>query len=58
MPDDDERYREFEEALTKLLAEKEYSLARRTRVAKARRGLHIDDPRYSEALDRAFLVLE
>jgi hypothetical protein len=29
-------YREFEEALTEVLAEKEYSLDRRTRLAKAR----------------------
>jgi hypothetical protein len=57
MIDDAALYREFEEALTEVLAEKEYSLDRRTRLAKARAVVDNRDPRYREAVDRAFLVL-
>jgi hypothetical protein len=55
---DDVNYREFEEALTDVLAETEYSLKRRSRLAKARGSVDKTDPRYFEAVDRAFSVLK
>lgn len=55
---DDQKYREFEDALADVLAETQYSLNRRTRLAKARASVDKADPRYREALDRAFLVLK
>ena len=51
---DDAKYREFEEALTDVLAEKEYILKRRSRLATARGLVDRTDPRYWEAVDRAF----
>jgi hypothetical protein len=55
---EDALYIEFEQALTEVLAEKEYSLNRRTRLAKARAAVDNQDPRYWQAVDRAFLVLK
>jgi hypothetical protein len=55
---DDTKYREFEDALTDVLAETHYSLDRRTRLAKARRSVDNRDPRYLEAVERAFLVVK
>jgi len=51
---DDAKYREFEEALTDVLAEKEYILKRRSRLATARGLVDRTDPRYWEAVERAF----
>jgi hypothetical protein len=51
---DDAKYREFEEALTDVLAEKEYILKRRSRLATARELVDRTDPRYLEAVERAF----
>ena len=51
-------YREFEEALSEKLAETEYSLKRVTRLAKARGLVDKTDPRYLEAVTRAFTVLD
>ncbi len=51
---DDAKYREFEKALTDVLAEKEYILKRRTRLATARGMVDRTDPRYLEAVARAF----
>jgi hypothetical protein len=55
---DDAKYREFEEALRDVLAEKEYILKRRSRLATARGLVDRTDPRYWEAVERAFSVLE
>jgi hypothetical protein len=52
-PDDDDAYLEFERALSDVLAEEEYSLARRSRLARARANIKLDDPRYAEAVKRA-----
>ena len=54
MSNDEGPYREFEEALAAVLTEKEYDLDRRHRLAKARRSVNPDDPRYRQALERAF----
>jgi hypothetical protein len=40
------------------LAETEYSLTRVTRLANARAAVDRADPRYFEAVDRAFAALE
>jgi hypothetical protein len=56
--DDDAKYREFEEALTAKLAETDYDLKRVTRLAKARAAVDNTDPRYWEAVKRAFSVLD
>lgn len=45
----DERYEEFERALTDVLIEREYFLERRTRLARARAAVHKRDPRYWES---------
>jgi hypothetical protein len=58
MNDDARLYREFEEALTEVLAEKQYSLDRRTRLAKARAAVDNRDPRYVDAVDSAFILLK
>jgi hypothetical protein len=58
MNDDARLYREFEEALTEVLAEKQYSLDRRTRLAKARAAVDNRDPRYVDAVDSAFKLLK
>jgi hypothetical protein len=52
----DDPYREFEEALTDKLTETEYSLARVSRLAKARAAVDQFDPRYIDAVNRAFSV--
>jgi hypothetical protein len=54
----DERYEEFERALTDVLIEREYFLERRTRLARARAAVHKRDPRYWEAVESAFSVLD
>jgi hypothetical protein len=54
----DDEYSEFEEALRAKLTETEYSLKRVTRLAKARAAVDRADPRYFEAVERAFAVLE
>jgi hypothetical protein len=51
---DDAAYREFEDALSAVLAETEYSVERRSRLAKARGFVNKQDRRYEEAVDRAF----
>jgi hypothetical protein len=51
---DDAKYREFEEALTDVLSEKEHILKRRARLATARELVDRTDPRYWEAVERAF----
>jgi hypothetical protein len=53
----DDEYREFEEALTDVLTETAYSLRRRTRLANARAAVDQHDPRYIEAVNRAFLMV-
>jgi hypothetical protein len=58
MSDDDARYREFEQALGEVLAETEYSLKRRSRLASARALVDKTDPRYLQAVDRAFWLLK
>jgi hypothetical protein len=50
----DDPYREFEEALAAVLNETEYSLERRTRLAKARAAIDQKDPRYVEAVNGAW----
>ena len=52
----DDPYREFEDALTDVLTETAYSLSRRTRLANARAAVDQNDPRYIEAVNRAFLM--
>jgi hypothetical protein len=51
---DDAKYREFEEALKDVLAEKVYILKRRARLATARGLVERTDPRYLQAVERAF----
>jgi hypothetical protein len=58
MSSDDHFYDEFEVALRDVLAEREFKLDRRTRLAKARAAVNKDDPRYRRAVDRAFQVLD
>jgi hypothetical protein len=55
---DDAAYREFEEALRARLAETEPGLKRVSRLAKARGLVDKTDPRYLEAVTRAFTVLD
>jgi hypothetical protein len=52
----DDPFREFEDALTDVLTETAYSLSRRTRLANARAAVDQNDPRYIEAVNRAFLM--
>ena len=52
----DDPYREFEDALTDVLTETAYSLSRRTRLANARAAVDQNEPRYIEAVNRAFLM--
>ena len=54
----DERYEEFERALTDVLTEREYFLERRTRLARARAAVDKHDPRYWEAVESAFSILD
>jgi hypothetical protein len=46
-------YLEFEDALSAVLNEEEYSLERWRRLAKARAAIDRTDPRYREAVRRA-----
>jgi hypothetical protein len=54
----DERYAEFERALTDVLTEREYVLEPRTRLARARAVVDKNDPQYLEAVESAFSVLD
>jgi ATP-dependent Zn protease len=56
MPNDP--YAEFETALTDLLTERDGFLERRIILAAARSGLNKEDPRYREAVESAFSVLD
>ena len=56
MPNDP--YAEFETALTDLLTERDRFLERRLRLAAARSGLNKEDPRYLEAVESAFSLLD
>jgi hypothetical protein len=58
MSNDDESYQEFEDALSAVLTETSYDPARRHRLAKARSKVKRNDPRYVQALDRAFDAME
>jgi hypothetical protein len=49
----DDPYREFEEAMTDVLAEKQFGVARHTRLWKARGAVDRIDPRHKEAVYRA-----
>jgi hypothetical protein len=51
---DDAKYREFKEALTDVLTEKEHILKRRSQLATAQGLVDRTDPRYWEAVERAF----
>jgi len=55
----DAAYVEFEEALANVLAEhpQKDGIARRSRLAKARAAVDQNDPRYLQAINRAFAVL-
>ncbi len=55
--DDATPYQEFAAALLDLIAEKQNTQDRRTRLTKARASIDIRDPRYWQALDRACLNL-
>jgi hypothetical protein len=56
MPDDP--YTELETALTDLLTERDRFLERRLRLAAARSRVDKDDPRYREAVETAFSLLD
>jgi hypothetical protein len=56
--DSDERYQEFDRALTDVLTEQEYFLPRRSRLVRARAAVDRNDPRYWEAVESAFSVLD
>jgi hypothetical protein len=56
--DSNEPYLEFERALTDVLTEREYFLARRSRLARARAAADKNDPRYWEAVESAFSAIE
>ena len=58
MSEDAALYREFEQALAAVLADTEYNLARRNRLANARAKVNSHDPRYYEAVNQAFPVLK
>jgi hypothetical protein len=55
MPDDP--YAELETALTDLLTERDRFLERRLRLAAAR-SVNKEDPRYREAVESAFSILD
>ena len=54
----DDPYAEFEIALTDLLTERDRFLERRLGLAAARSAITKDDPRYREAVESAFSVLD
>jgi hypothetical protein len=56
MPDDP--YAELETALTDLLTERDRFLERRLRLAAARSAVNKEDPRYREAVESAFSILD
>jgi hypothetical protein len=56
MPNDP--YAEFETALTDLLTERDGFLERRIILAAARSAVNKEDPRYREALESSFSLLD
>ena len=56
--DDGDPYAEFENALTDLMTERDGFLTRRLKLAAARAHVDKADPRYLEAIEVAFSVLD
>jgi hypothetical protein len=55
---DGDPYAEFENSLTDLMTARDGFLTRRLKVAAARARLNKGDPRYLEAIEVAFAVLD